>query len=255
MARGYVTIDTVNHCSLGVPSDPGYFISGGSGSATNQNVMFGDYYFVNKARKTGAGDTLVHIRADATDPETSVPGEYTFYGRYVAWTAADNREPLSTTWAATYSAGAGAASRIIAWRDPKVASSPGSLCAVPPNWFPLSSEDVMAFDEAEEAFDIDTPAPPPIFPPPPAATPAFPLATQAVSVLSAELPVPFISGWLYLNLNTTVAPAGANPPEDPLAAQSWVVSLTQGAFGRYAVGNRATRLDSAKGASHMIIGW
>ncbi len=253
-ARGYVTVDTVTHCSLGVPSDPGYFVSGGFGTATNQNVLWGDYYLVHKGRNVAAGDTLVHIKADAMDPETSVPGEYTFYGRHVGWTAADNREPLSTTFAVPYRASGNTAStRILAWRDPKVASVFPPSCISFPSWFPLATSDVMAFDEQEDTFDLDTPEPPPVFPPPPAATPAFPLATQAVTVGGDALPTPFDFGWIYMNMNTMVAPAGANPPENPLAAQAWVSALTTS--GRYTVGARATRLDSAKDASMFIIGF
>jgi hypothetical protein len=64
------------------------------------------------------------------------------------------------------------------------------------------------------------------------------------------------SGWLWLNLNASVAAAGPNPPEDPLAAQAWVTVLhrvQQGENGgRYEVGHRATRLDSAQTASHLV---
>ncbi|MEA2693768.1 MAG: hypothetical protein QOJ16_3155, partial [Acidobacteriota bacterium] len=47
IARGYVTVDTVNNCSLRFPGDLGYFAAGGTGDATNQNVLWGDYFFVN----------------------------------------------------------------------------------------------------------------------------------------------------------------------------------------------------------------
>src|SRR6185295_9187214 len=46
IARGYITIDTVNNCTLRFPGDAGYFASGGNGDATNQNVLWGDYFFV-----------------------------------------------------------------------------------------------------------------------------------------------------------------------------------------------------------------
>ena len=47
IARGYVTIDTVNNCTLRFPGDPGYFISGGLGDATNQNILWGDYFYIS----------------------------------------------------------------------------------------------------------------------------------------------------------------------------------------------------------------
>ncbi|HXO20799.1 MAG TPA: hypothetical protein VOA87_12855, partial [Thermoanaerobaculia bacterium] len=42
IARGYVTVDTVNNCTLRFPGDLGYFAAGGTGDATNQNVLWGD---------------------------------------------------------------------------------------------------------------------------------------------------------------------------------------------------------------------
>jgi len=97
VARGYVTIDAVSNCTLRFPSDIGYFAAGGTGDAINQNVLWGDYIYSNPAADQSSGETLVHIEASAASPETSVAGQYTFYGRYVGWTAADNREPLRPT--------------------------------------------------------------------------------------------------------------------------------------------------------------
>jgi hypothetical protein len=69
------------------------------------------------------------------------------------------------------------------------------------------------------------------------------------------LPTTAFAGWLYLNLNT--AGGAVNPPEDPAAAQAWVTVLQrvqQGPNGgRYDVGFRAVRLDSAASASHLVI--
>src|SRR5215208_3327449 len=121
-ARGYVTVDTVNNCTLRFPGDPGYFISGGQGDATNQNVLWGDYFYVNPGENFAQGETLVHVEASATDPETSVPGEYTFYGRYTGWLASDNREPLSTNFATRFVNGPPFAggTDLLVWRDSKV---------------------------------------------------------------------------------------------------------------------------------------
>jgi len=87
-------------------------------------------------------------------------------------------------------------------------------------------------------------------------TQPFPAVTQRVTVGSSALPVTSASGWLFLNLNTTV-PSSPNPPEDPAAAQAWVTILQrvqQGPNGgRYDVGFRAIRLDSAESASHFTI--
>jgi hypothetical protein len=69
----------------------------------------------------------------------------------------------------------------------------------------------------------------------------------------ADLPVPFTFGWMYLNLNTTVVAAGANPPEDPAAAQAWVTAVMD-AQGRFSVGFDAIKLDSACTALHFVPG-
>ncbi|MFL6291728.1 MAG: hypothetical protein ACJ759_12605, partial [Thermoanaerobaculia bacterium] len=70
------------------------------------------------------------------------------------------------------------------------------------------------------------------------------------AVGGARLPVPFAAGWLYLNLNTTVTPAGSVPPSDPAAAQAWVsVKMGNGA-GTFTVGFDAIQLDNASHANH-----
>jgi hypothetical protein len=254
IARGYVTVDTVNNCTLNLPATPGYFLAGGAGDATNQNVLWGDVFYVDPGNNFAQGDTLVHIEASATNPETSVPGEYTFYGRYVAWTAADNREPLATNFAARFLNGGAftGGTSLIVWRDPKVNQGTFVCPAIPgvrPPWFPLAEEQIVVFDEQEQPFVPDIP---PVFPPPPPPPPVFPAAAQRTDVGGPDLPVPFTFGWLYLNLNQVNAVAGPNPPEDPLAAQAWVTTVHD-SQGRFSVGHAATQLDSAANANHIII--
>jgi hypothetical protein len=230
IARGYVTVDVVNNCTLRSPTDPGYF--GPGGDVSDANVLFGDYRIVDG--KQAVGDTLVHIEASATDPQTSTSGQYTFYGRYVGWSAADHREPLPTTFGARYSEG----TDLLVWRDSKVAqqvflcpSKGGSL----PAWYPLGQEALVIFDQQE------TPAIP-------VGARPFPAEAQRTSVGSAELPAPFDAGWMYISLNATPAGAGANPPEDPAAAQGWVTVVS--AEGKAFVGHDAVRYDNACQARH-----
>jgi hypothetical protein len=257
IARGYVTVDTVNNCTLRMPGDPGYFGAGGTGDATNQNVLWGDYTYINASQDLAYGDALVSVSASATNPETSVPGEYTFYGRFTNWTAADNRTPLATNFVTRYVGAKDfktvekarrrpflpAATELVVWRDPK-ATAAGFTCGSAPAWFPLNQEQIRAFDEQEH---IETPT---------FLAPPFPGATQKVTVANASFPLTAGSGFLYLNLNNTVA-SSPNPPEDPTAAQAWVSVLQrvqQGPNGgRYDVGYRAIRLDSAQQASHTLI--
>ncbi|HEV3459667.1 MAG TPA: tail fiber domain-containing protein, partial [Thermoanaerobaculia bacterium] len=77
-----------------------------------------------------------------------------------------------------------------------------------------------------------------------------PAETQRVQVNGASFPVPFSFGWLFMDMNTTVAAAGANPPVDPAAAQAWII-YTLASNGHFAVGIDAIRLDSACAASHF----
>ncbi|HEY9419786.1 MAG TPA: hypothetical protein VIW92_00080 [Thermoanaerobaculia bacterium] len=252
IARGYITVDTVNNCTLRFPGDPGYFGPGGTGDATNQNVLWGDYFLVNDRQSFAQGETLVHVEASATNPETSVPGEYTFYGRYVGWTASDNREPLATNFATRFATGGSftGGTDLFVWRDSKVAQAAFTCPVIPgtrPAWFPLSQEAIVIFDEQENP---QVPQSFPVSPQPPQqGLLPFPAEAQRTQVGGAELPVPFDFGWLFLNLNTRVTVAGNNPPEDPNAAQAWVTTVMD-ADGRFSVGFDAIHLDSACNASH-----
>jgi hypothetical protein len=252
IARGYITIDTVNNCTLRFPGDAGYFASGGTGDATNQNVLWGDYFFVFDRENFAQGETLVHVEASATDLETSVPGQYTFYGRYVGWTAADNREPLATNFAARYVNGGAfnGGTDYLVWRDAKVDQN-AFKCGTLPGWYPLSQEAIVVFDELEtpEVQEV-----PPFSPPPPGDfLIPFPAEAQRTAIDGEDFPVSFEFGWTYLNLNTTVAAAGSNPPEDPAAAQAWV-TVVMDASGRFSVGFDAIQLDSACSANHTSPG-
>jgi hypothetical protein len=270
VARGYVTVDTVDTCTLLFPGDPGYF--GTTGAVTNQNVLWGDYFYVDTANNFAQGETLVHIEAApgegtsslwgtyGPDPETTTPGEYTFYGRYVAWLATDNREPLSTNFATRFATGGTftGGTDLLCWRDSKVAEQPfpptGGNCVVPNAnvpWFPLGQEGVVIFDEEENP---DVPTSFPVSPQPPTAgIQICPAETQRVAVGGSSFPVPFDFGWLYLNLNTFVTAAGSNPPEDDDAAQAWVTTVMD-ALGRFSVGFDAVQLDSACNALHFTPG-
>jgi hypothetical protein len=220
-------------------------------------VLWGDYFYVDSKGKTARADNLVSIRASFTDPEVTVPGQYTFYGRYDNWTAADRRQPLSTNFATRYVAAGGPkgstfpnGSTLIAWRDSKVNQAPFN-CTTKPAWYPLGQEGIAIFDEQEHPL---VPVSSPLAPQPPQMTfTPFPIEAQRVTVGSAALPVPFASGWAYLDLNTTVIAAGPNPPEDPAAAQAWVTS-TYDAKGRFSIGYRAIQVDSAESAFHFVPG-
>jgi hypothetical protein len=262
-------VDTVNACNLDFPFTPGYFINGGLGTATNQNVLWGDYFYVNPGQNFAQGNPLVQIEAAPgtgvggvgfpgtypPDPETTVPGEYTFYGRYVAWSAADNREPLATTFAARFLNGGpfSGGTDLIVWRDSKVNQGAFTCPAtrgVRPAWYPLGQEQIVVFDEQENPFVVPFV---PIAPQPPQeGIIPFPAEAQRTHVNGPDFTVPFDFGWIYLNLNQSNAVAGANPPEDPLASQAWV-EVVHSAEGRFSVGHNAIQLDSAANANHAVL--
>jgi hypothetical protein len=262
IARGYITVDTVNNCTLRQAGDPGYFAAGGTGDATNQNVLWGDFFIVNVPQNFAQGGPLVHIEAApgtgtgstgsyGADPRTTTSGRYTFYGRYVSWTAVDNREPLATTFATRFINGGVflGGTDLLVWRDSKTAQSAFTCPATTgrPSWYPLGQEGIDIFDEQEQ---VSTP---PQCQVSPCITPTiipFPAETQRVHVNGPSLPVPFTFGWLYLDLNTTIA-GNPNPPSDPAAAQAWVIS-TDSSAGQFAVGVNAIQLDNASAANHFV---
>jgi hypothetical protein len=243
IARGYVTVDTVNNCTLRVAGDPGYFLAGGTGDATNQNVLWGDYFFVDNANNFAQGDGLVHIEASASSAQTAVAGEYTFYGRYVSWAASDNREPLAAISMARFLNGGAftGGTNLLVWRDSKVdqdAFNCPTQAYTRPAWFPLSAEDVVVFDEQETAELAG-------------ASSSLGLATQKVQVDGALFPVTPTFGMVYLNLNQINVASIGNPPEDPQAAQSFVATVMS-ASGRFSVGQAATVIEHAGEVSQHV---
>ncbi len=248
IARGYITIDNVNNCTLDFPGDAGYFVAGGQGTAINVNQLWGDYFYVDRDNAFAQGETLVHVEADALNPETATPGDYTFYGRYVAWSAADNREPLVGTFATRYAQGGGfdGGTDLIVWRDSKVQmNGTGFTCGTLPSPYRLGQEDIVIFDEQEQ----------PVAPPGCQVSPCdeneeltpFPWEAQRVAVGGPALPVPYDFGWLYLNLNFNSV---NEPPEDINAMQNWVTTVMS-AQGQYSVGFDAIALDSTCNANHF----
>ena len=232
VARGYVTVDVVDSCTLLFPTDVGYFGAGGTGVATNDNVLWGDVLYLDRRADKARSGPVVTIEASGGDPETSTAGGYTFYGRYAGWSAADNREPLGTNYGIRYRTTNRGTTDLIVWRDSKVAQTP-FVCGNPPA--ALGQEEVAAFDDEENPEVIS-------------GTP-FPAESQRVAVGGAALPVSFDSGWLFANLNHA---GGGNPSEDPAAAQGWVSSIVE-LGNRFTIGSEAVQLDSACDANHRLL--
>jgi hypothetical protein len=235
---GYVTIDAANRCSLEFPTDFGYFEAGGTGVASNRNVLWGDWLLVDPANDFAHGDTLVHIEASADHPLTSTPGSYTFYGRYIfGGTAADNRERLPAEWNVPLDAlveSEGTATLLV-WRDSGLdTASGGFLCGTIPPEFPLGSEEasVLSGDGAATALPADT----------------FPWETQLVDV-------PVSGSALHLDLGTSTGSLF-----DP-DKQAHVIALRTGSSNFLSTGMNAVQgagtglvgaVDTAPGATLLL---
>ena len=262
IARGYITVDDVTQCSLEFPSSPAYF----AGIADFDNVLWGDYFYVNNAENFAQGETLVHIEAcepgdgyigfvgTGTSGVNTCPfgaGDYTFYGRYVAGLGTDQREALATQFATRFINGGvfDGGTSLYVWRDAKTTvGAPGApngpfTCGGNATWFPLNQADVVAFDEQENptnlCFQGDN-----VSPAIGGADTCFPLETQCVDLQGGNIPgdnptPPAEFGWMFLNLNTTVAGGLFNP-----TAQAWVTAVMD-ADGRFSVGFDAIKLDQA----------
>jgi hypothetical protein len=233
IARGYITIDTVNQCGgPAFPGDPGYLASGGAGKVTNQNVVAGTAQYLNRSQKLAFSEPLVAIEAspgvsdngyDSGNPLTTTSGNYTFYGRYDSFTAADNREPLASVTQGRYLNGGTftSGSDLVVWRDPGVAVVPFT-CGGSPTGFPLTQAEVVAFDE-QEHFS-------------PVVGNTFPYATQVVSAIGLT---PYTFGFFRLNLTM--------PGGDPAVAgrhQSYV-SIRHTANGTFGGALPAQQLNNA----------
>ncbi|HVR08103.1 MAG TPA: hypothetical protein VMW75_08650 [Thermoanaerobaculia bacterium] len=227
IARGYVTFDTANSCTLRVPSDVGFFAAGGQGDYSNNNTLYGDFAYVNSSTSQAEGHPLVHMVADASATQLSVSGYYTFYGKFDSWTAVDNREPLATEFAARY---VPAGTDLIVWRDSKV-NQGWFNCNSLPTWYPLGQEGLWDMADSGTYSSLNNLKP-------------FGAVAQRVHVGGSSLPVPYSSGWLYMDLNTYVAAAGNNPPVDDSVSQAWVLTSST-LNGDATIGNPAIRYDSA----------
>ena len=225
IARGYLTVDTMNVCTTLFQGSAGFWSSGGTGNASNQNVLAGDFKLSNSPAGPSFNAPLVHVEARVADPETSVPGNATFYGAFDSWTAADNREPLAGVYGPGYSTVPGTGTTfLLVWRDPKVQQG-AFKCGTLPPWYPLSQASMIRYPGG--AVLGGTP---------------FPAAAQRVSALPLTGPGGG-TGWLRLDLDFTSALAGGNPPEAPSRAQAWVGTFINNAANN-AVSFESVALDN-----------
>jgi hypothetical protein len=256
--RGYVTVDTVNACNLLFPSQ---LATGYDAFLTDQNLLWGDYFFVEIADNLAQGDTLVHIEACVppgvgTGHGTGlpdqvncpfVPGDHTFYGRYAAATAIDQREALPTTLAARYLNGGAfdGGTDFLVWREGDNAAA-GYSCALPgpASWYPLDSVQIVLFDEEENPVQQeDCPSGDPTC----EQVISIPNEAQEVDVAD-DLLTPFEFGWAYLNLQHSQL----IPDYGDDDAQAWV-TIESEAEDRFSVGYDAIQLDNANTPNTIIL--
>jgi len=227
IARGYITVDSVSACTTEFPNSAGYFVNGGNGTANNNNVLWGDYFYVDVANAFAQGETLVHIEADGAILDAGIPScditdfnPTTYYCRYTAVAGSDNREALPSMWASRYLQGGAfsGGTDFIVWRNTNVNNSTFACVAFPP--FFLVQNQIVIFDEEEN------PITPSELPSGPFGAPEefpFPWETQRVAVgVDFSVADPF--GWTYLNLNI-----------DDQFHQAWVTAILS-ASGLYSVG-------------------
>lgn len=228
VARGYVTIDNVNFCTLSIPGNEGYFGSGGSGVANNQNVLVGEYALIDAAGGVANGEPMIHLEASSS----LGPGDYTFYRRFTF--GQDQREPLGTSfWARYVDSGATANnSRLTYWRDPKRPVTPFSCALTAPVPYPLTQTQIVAFDELENPTVTSGLVP-------------MPWAAGRVEAGGVAFPLPYVAGWLYLNLNAAVI--GSTVPFEPVMQNYVAAQFT--APGQLSYGYEAYQLDNALAAT------
>jgi hypothetical protein len=244
VARGFVTVDVVRECAQAFPSDAGYFVDGGAGIATNDNVLWGDYAIVDPANNFAQGFTLVHLEAHFASLgvvdgscDTVDRSPTTFYCGLrnppgFAQAGEDNREGLPSVFATRYVAGGAfdGGTDLLVWRD-KNGVGPGvpRACDDPPP--ALTQAQLVVFDEQENPV-VQIPGP---VGEPPSIDIPFPYGASRARV-GADITVEAPFGWLYLNLND------GNPAQEYF--RQAFVSTVMSARGRFSVGYEALSLNN-----------
>ncbi len=221
VARGYVLVNAMNQAGAGYPTQAGYFAAGGTGKASNQNVLWGDFIYLDPMNNFSEGDTLAHIEASGTDPLVTTSGNYTFYAAFVNGTAIDNREPLGAAWTTGFDiADSYQPPRLVYWRDSKSITSPVNPMTWP-SWCPMNHTKFEMFDAAGTRH-----VPPPKY--------FFPLVCGRLDLRDTQIAVPFEQGWLLVDLNLATSSGLFGT-----SSQSWV-SCIKSWEGRFSVGHGAT---------------
>jgi hypothetical protein len=244
IARGYITIDTVSQCTSDGPHTPGYFPSF---VATNQNVINGEYLLYRAAGQLLHSAPVATIQAEQPGAgPTTVPQDYTFYGRHYGgfitvngeqlpqnFTGEELREPLNGAWALDTQ---GQDVELIIWRDQQTRNFTGTAtCGSDPAPFPLPATEVLHFG-TDTALSTGTLAPG--------------LASQRIRLRASEAALATGKlGWSYLNLNADL-PAPADDPDNDVGAMQAFIDVIQfpERAGQGAGAGVALPLDSGRNA-------
>ncbi len=227
VATGFVTIDAAQACStlITYPGHAGYFAAGGTGIASNSNVLVGDFFLVDASQDFAQGNEAVHIVADEAR-FGSQPA--TFYGAWVAHSGVDARAPLGTRYRARYLNGGAfsGGTDLIAWSEPSAQTPQPVTCGQRPSFVdPCQFLRTTAFNENALG-----------------QTPVLHFGVNEVAtrltVGSAEIPVAGAFG--FVDFENGVRPDCATVPLADFPLQSWVMPLSS-ASGRYSVGLNAFR--------------
>ena len=241
VARGYITVDVVERCSSLTPADSGYF--GEGGVAGHRNALTGDYFLVDADEAFAQGELAVHVESF---PGELGPGDYTFYRRYVAGSGVDGREPLGTLYSFRHMTGGvfDGGTHVIVWRDTGSAAAAPVDCQAAPDWWGnsgLAGYRVFT-DEADRAcadLDVCNVNQEGFF-----CEWTTGQATQLVAMSRSAFPELIPKFPFGRTLISTREVGLSADPADWEVLQGWV-SVTNSAQGRFSVGQRATRLDSA----------
>ncbi len=204
VARGYLTLDVVNQCALLFPNQSGYF----DNVTDFENKLLGEYFYVDASTGFYQSYPAVHLEAD-TENTVFSPGDHTFYSRFVNALATDRREPLPTTFGASFVRAEDVAvgTELLAWRESPGLNDPqGAACDSSPVEFPLAPPTILAFDEEEN---------------PIAAPLSADLQTQRLALVDVLPPSP-AAGWLEMDMSHD---AQGGLFGDGLT-QAWVTTLT-----------------------------
>jgi hypothetical protein len=246
-ARGFVTVDAVNNCTLRSPQDPGYFVAGGLGDAIDRNVLWGDFFYVDPTGNFAQGESLVRLE--------SLPGQFgagssTFYGWLHGNSGKDSREPLPSQWVTRFVNGGpfDGGTDLILWQSPNSVPAPFPCGQTPA----VSNDNIVAISDEQENFG-DTHCGLADPPPPHCGQMFWDRVVGRAAVgegLGDGLAVPFDFGAIYVGQSPTTLPV---IPPLPLR-QRWLGSLMS-AEGRFGVGFSGTPLgNGCRGATTCLPG-